>query len=74
MHQVLQPCKGDFSRKSIIGIIASSNNLKNVARPILLPGITVNTSPTDHCPLVQLQRWTGRQWERFGNIIEGAKL
>jgi len=41
---------------------------------MLLPGITVNTSPTDFAPIKQLQmmRFTGERWERFGAIINGA--
>lgn len=72
MRQVLEQCKGDFSRKSIM---AQANNLRNVENPLLLPGVKVNTSPTDHRPLeqMQLQRWNGKQWERFGTIIDGAK-
>ncbi|MFO1329589.1 MAG: ABC transporter substrate-binding protein [Rubrivivax sp.] len=72
MRQVLEQCKGDFSRKNIM---AQANNLKNLENPLLLPGVKVNTSPTDHRPLeqMQLQRWNGKQWERFGSIIEGAK-
>lgn len=73
MRQVLEQCKGDFSRKNIM---AQANNLKNVENPILLPGVKVNTGTNDHRPLeqMQLQRWNGKQWERFGSIIEGAKL
>jgi len=71
MHRVLEQCQGDFSRKSII---AQANNLKELELPLLLPGIKVNTSPTDHRPLeqMQLQRWNGKQWERFGAVIQGA--
>ncbi len=71
MTQVLSQCNGDFSRKSIM---AQANNLKNLENPILLPGITINTSPTDHRPLkqMQLQRWDGKKWARFGSIIEGS--
>lgn len=71
--QLLRQCNGDFSRKSIM---AQANNLKDVENPMLLPGIKVNTSPTNHNPLrqMQLQRWNGKQWERFGSIIEGARL
>jgi branched-chain amino acid transport system substrate-binding protein len=73
MHRVLEQCKGDFSRKSII---AQANNLKDLDMPLLLPGIKVNTSPTDHRPLeqMQLQRWNGKQWERFGSVIQGANV
>ena len=73
MHRVLEQCKGDFSRKSIM---AQANNLKELENPLLLPGIKVNTSPTDHRPLeqMQLQRWNGKQWERFGAVIQGAAV
>ena len=73
MHRVLEQCNGDFSRKSIM---AQANNLKDLELPLLLPGIKVNTSPTDHRPLeqMQLQRWNGKQWERFGSVIQGAAV
>ena len=73
MHRVLEQCNGDFSRKNIM---AQVNNLKNLDNPILLPGIKVNTGATNHRPLrqMQLQRWDGKMWQRFGNIIEGANV
>lgn len=73
MHRVLDQCKGDFSRRSIM---AQANNLKDLELPLLLPGVKVNTGPADHRPLeqMQLQRWTGKHYERFGSIIEGAKV
>ena len=39
--------------------------------PLLLPGITVSTSPTDFYPIqsVQLQRFKGETWELFGDIM-----
>ena len=71
LQQLLEQCKGDFSRASIL---AQANNLKNLANPMLLDGIRVNTSTTDHRPLeqMQLQRWDGKVYRRFGPIIEGA--
>lgn len=73
MHRVLDQCKGDFSRKSIM---AQANSPQELELPLLLPGIKVNTSPTDHRPLeqMQLQRWNGKQWERFGAVIQGAAV
>jgi branched-chain amino acid transport system substrate-binding protein len=37
----------------------------------LLPGVKVNTSPTDFAPLSQLQlmRFKDESWERFGDVI-----
>ena len=73
MVQVLQQCNGDFSRKSIM---AQANNLKNLENPMLLPGIKINTSPTDHRPLeqMQLQRFDGKRWVRFGPVFEGSAV
>ena len=69
--QVLQQCGDDLTREHIMNQAA---NLHALALPMLLPGITVNTSPTDFAPIKQLQmmRFTGERWERFGAIIDGA--
>jgi len=69
--QVLQQCGDDLTREHIMNQAA---NLHALALPMLLPGITVNTSPTDFAPIKQLQmmRFTGERWERFGAIINGA--
>jgi branched-chain amino acid transport system substrate-binding protein len=71
MWQVLKQCNGDFSRANIMKQAA---NLNDVPNPVLLPGIKVNTSPTNFHPIraMQLQKWTGTTWERFGDVIEGA--
>ena len=51
-----------------------ATSLHDVENPTLLPGIKLNTSPTNYHPLRQLQlmRWSGKTWERFGDIIAGA--
>ena len=38
---------------------------------MLLPGITISTSPTDFYPIqsVQLARFKGETWELFGDIM-----
>jgi branched-chain amino acid transport system substrate-binding protein len=71
MLQVLKQCDGDFSRANIMKQAA---NLHDAYDPVLLPGIKVNTSPTNFHPIraMQLQKWTGKTWERFGDVIEGA--
>jgi branched-chain amino acid transport system substrate-binding protein len=49
-------------------------NLKGFAPDTLLPGITINTSPTDYAPIEQLQmmRFKGEKWELFGDIMDDA--
>jgi branched-chain amino acid transport system substrate-binding protein len=71
MLQVLKQCDGDFSRENIMKQAA---NLHDAPDPVLLPGITVNTSPTNFHPIraMQLQKWTGSTWERFGGVIQGS--
>ena len=70
--QVLKQCGDDLSRENIMRQAA---NLKDLELPMLLPGIKINTSPTDYRPIeqVQLTRWSvnrrgdGR-WVRFGPL------
>ena len=73
LRRLLEQCGGNFSRESIM---KQANNLRDVEIPTMLPGIRVNTSPTNHHPLqqMQLQRWDGKGYVRFGNIIEGSKI
>src|SRR5580692_5589078 len=71
MLQVLKQCGDDFSRENIMKQAA---NLKDFDDPMLLPGIKVNTSPTNFHPIkaMQLMKWDGKTWVPFGGIIEGV--
>jgi branched-chain amino acid transport system substrate-binding protein len=71
LMQVLEQCGGNFSRENVMRQAA---NLREVEIPVLLPGIKINTSPTNFHPIRQLQltRWNGKIWERFGEVIEGG--
>ena len=71
MWQVLKQCGTDFSRENIMKQAA---NLHDPYDPILLPGIHVNTSPTNFHPIksMQLQKWDGKTWVRFGDVISGS--
>jgi branched-chain amino acid transport system substrate-binding protein len=71
LWQVLLRCGDDFSRDNIL---KQATNVKSLELPVLLPGITVNTSPTDYHTIraLQLVRWDGKSWVRFGGIIEGG--
>jgi branched-chain amino acid transport system substrate-binding protein len=66
--QVLKQCGGDLSRKNIMRQAA---NLKNLELPMLLPGVKINTSPTDFYPIEQmrLRRFDGKSWQNFGPLI-----
>ena len=66
--QVLKQSNGDYSRENIMKEAA---NIKEYRAPMLLPGIVVDTSPTDFYPIEaeQLARVKGESWERFGDVI-----
>jgi branched-chain amino acid transport system substrate-binding protein len=68
MVKVLQMCGDDLTRANIMKQAAS---LKDFEPDTLLPGIKINTSPTDFAPIKQLQmmRFKGEKWDLFGPII-----
>jgi branched-chain amino acid transport system substrate-binding protein len=68
MVQVLKQCGHDLTRENLMRQAA---NLHDIALPMLLPGITINTSPTDFYPIKQeqLARFNGKTWELFGEVI-----
>jgi len=66
--QVLKQCGDDLTRENVMRQAAS---LKNFRTEVLLPGIQINTSPTDFAPISQLQlmRFKGEKWELFGDVL-----
>jgi len=71
MLQVLKQCEGNFTRENIM---KQATNLHDLELPTLLPGIKVNTSPTNYHPIRQMQlaKFDGTHWVRFGDLITGA--
>jgi ABC-type branched-subunit amino acid transport system substrate-binding protein len=70
MVQVLKQCGDNLTRENVMKQAA---NLKDFRTEVLLPGIMINTSPTDFAPIsqLQLQRFKGERWELFGDVISG---
>jgi branched-chain amino acid transport system substrate-binding protein len=70
LEHVLKACGDNLTRENIMTQAASIRDLELGG---LLPGIKVNTSATDFAPISQLQlmRFKGETWERFGDIISG---
>jgi ABC-type branched-subunit amino acid transport system substrate-binding protein len=66
--QVLTQCGDNLTRENIMKQAA---NLKDFRTEMLLPGIKINTGPTDFAPVsqLQLQRFKGERWELFGDVI-----
>jgi branched-chain amino acid transport system substrate-binding protein len=59
---VLKQCGDDLSRENIM---RQATNLHGVTMPWLLPGLTLNTSPTNYQPIKHLRemRFNGKTWE-----------
>jgi branched-chain amino acid transport system substrate-binding protein len=68
--QVLKQCGDDLSRANVMRQAA---NLKDLALPMLLPGIKISTGPSSFFPIHQmtLQRFDGTRWVLFGPVIDG---
>jgi branched-chain amino acid transport system substrate-binding protein len=66
--QVLKQCGDDLTRANIMKQVT---NVHDLELPMLLPGIKVNTSPTDFYPVKQMQmaRFDGERWGLFGSVI-----
>ena len=66
--QVLKQCGDDLTRENVMRQAA---NLKNLEVRLLLPGMRINTSPTDFYPIeqVQLARFDGTRWVLFGEVL-----
>ena len=71
MVEVLRRCKDELTRENVM---KQASNLTGFEQGGLLPGITVNTSPSDVVPIKQLRlmRFEGDRWRLFGGIITGA--
>jgi branched-chain amino acid transport system substrate-binding protein len=69
---VLKQCGNDLSRTNVMKQAAS---IKDLSLPMLLPGIKVNTSPTDFYPIEQeqLAKFDGERWVNFGEIYDASK-
>jgi branched-chain amino acid transport system substrate-binding protein len=73
MHETLKKCGDDLTRDNVMKQAA---NFQQYKLPMLIPGITINTSPTDYYPIqsVKLAKFSGDTWELFGDVMsaEGA--
>jgi len=62
--RVLQQSGDNLTRENVM---AQATQLKQLELPMLLPGIRINTSPTDYRTIkqLQLQRFDGTRWVRL---------
>jgi branched-chain amino acid transport system substrate-binding protein len=70
MIEVLRRCGDDLSRDNVM---KQATSLKGVQLPMLLPGISINTSAADYAPLEQMlmRRFAGGKWEHIGQARSG---
>ena len=68
---VLEQCKNDLSRDNIM---AQAANLKNVPLPLLMPGIKLNTSPTDYRPIKDgyMVEFRDNQFNVISELLRGS--
>jgi hypothetical protein len=68
--QILKQCGDNLTRENVMKQAAS---LKDFRTEVLLPGIKINTSPTDFAPISQLQlmKFKGEKWDLFGDVVSG---
>ena len=68
MAIVLEKCGDDLTRENIV---RQAVNLTNVPLPLLLPGVTLNTTPTSRSPIrtLQMARFDGASWSLFGQPL-----
>jgi len=66
--QVLKQCGDNLTRENVMKQAAS---LKDFRTEVLLPGIKINTSPSDYAPIssLQLMKFKGEKWDLFGDVI-----
>jgi len=67
--QVLRQCGDDLTRENVMRQAA---NLHDFRPEMLLPGITINTSPSDYYPIEQLQliKFNGERYQPIGGVID----
>ena len=68
--QVLRQCGDNLTRENVMRQAA---NLQKYRVDTLLPGVLVSTAADDFAPIesVQLQRFNGKEWVRFGEVMGG---
>jgi len=68
MAETLKKCGDELTRENLMKQAA---NHKKLRVPLVLPGITVSTSPTDFYPVqaIRLARFKGESWELFGEVL-----
>ena len=71
LEQILNQCGSDLSRANIL---KQAKSLRDFVLPTTLPGIRINTSAGNNqvWTQMQLQRWNGKSWDQFGEVLDAG--
>jgi branched-chain amino acid transport system substrate-binding protein len=69
--KVLEQCGNNLTRANVM---QQASNLRDFKPDMLLPGIAVNTSPTDFAPIKDMLtvRLQGERWVTFGDVMSSS--
>lgn len=71
IHEVIAKSGDNLTRENIMKQAAS---LKDVQLPMLMPGILINTNPTDDYATIEdayLSEFDGKDWKSIGDLLHG---
>src|SRR5947207_9474065 len=68
---ILERCGNSVTRDNVL---KQATNLKGIELPMLLPGISIQTTPDDYAAITQRQlaRFDGKTWVLFGNVLNAG--
>lgn len=68
MLEVLRRCGNELTRENLL---YQATHIKDLQLGMMLPGIRINTGSSDYLPVeqMQLQRFDGERWVRFGELV-----
>ena len=69
--EMLKQCGDELTRENVMKQAA---NLHDLSLPMLLPGIAINTSPSNFAPIrqAQMRRFDGERYVPFGPVLSGS--
>jgi branched-chain amino acid transport system substrate-binding protein len=72
MVKVLEQCKDNLTRANVM---QQASNLKDFKPDMLLPGLAINTSPSDFAPIKDMLtvRLQGERWVTFGDVMSSSE-
>jgi branched-chain amino acid transport system substrate-binding protein len=73
LAQVLKQCGDDLSRENVM---RQATRLADYQQPVLLPGVTISTAPSDFQPIKQMRliQFDGRTWQSIGDVVESTTI